>query len=33
MFYDLSVPDVEIAPAAFTVARLTEVRVAERRIK
>jgi hypothetical protein len=33
MFYDLAVRDVEIALAAFTLARLTEVRMAEGRTK
>jgi uncharacterized membrane protein YphA (DoxX/SURF4 family) len=33
MFYDLAVRDVEIALAAFTLARLTEVLTAEGRLK
>ncbi len=33
MFYDLAVRDVEIALAAFTLARLTEVREAARRVQ
>jgi uncharacterized membrane protein YphA (DoxX/SURF4 family) len=33
MFYDLAIRDVEIALAAFTLARLTEVLTAEGRVK